>query len=627
MPMTTWRMVLGILALLSTQLLAADPAGAEFTRGLRQPVPFQQVTIEDSFWSPKLQVYRQRTVPHSWQYVRREIEDNEIAAGWRKETRGKDTPWNQANLHKVLETAAYALAQDPDPALAAKVSDIVQAIAAAQQPDGYCNALVTVRNMTPWAELDGQHDGYVAGHLIEAAVAHHLATGQTNFLAVAQRLARHIHQHFVVEKNPGVCGHAELELALVRLHRVTGDPLPRELAKEWIERRGRPAPHSSDTERSYFMDHLPIREVREVTGHAVRTMFYLTGVAEVAVETGDRGLSAAARRLWRDVTERRMYLTGAVGSQEKDEGFGRPHELPNSPGYNESCAACGVVYCAQAMFRLDGRAAAMEVLERTFYNAVLHGISLDGTNTYYRNPLTDARRARNNIWVCCPPCLSRTLLRLPEYVYAQDAESLYVNLYVGSTAHAMIGEAKVTLRQTGDLLRNGQMRFTVSPENATRFRLLLRRPDWSPDVRVLLNSRPVKPATLRSGYLALDRLWNPGDTVDVNFAMPVRQLVDDPRVIPNRGRTAFVKGPLVYGAEGLDNAGLDDPIVEAGGKATTVWRDDLLGGVPVITWKGTGAPLTLVPFFAMANREPTTQRVWLRDGRARHSLTTTSPAH
>lgn len=612
-----WRFVGPLLMI---HALAANAAESSARVGAgRVPIPFCQVTVDDPFWSPKLKVYRERTLPHSWAYVQREIEDNEIAAGWRKETRGKDFPWNQANLHKVLETAAYALAQDPDPVLRAKLDGIIRAIAAAQQPDGYCNALVTVRGMTPWAELDGQHDGYVAGHLIEAAVAHHLATGETNFLSVAERLARHIHHYFVEEGHPGVCGHAELELALVRLHRVTGDPLPLDLARNWIERRGRPAPHSSDTVRSYFMDHAPIREVREVTGHAVRTMFYLTGVADVAVATGDPELAAVSRRLWRDITQRRMYLTGSVGSEEKDEGFGPPHALPNTPGYNESCAACGVVYLSQAMFRLDGRAEAFDVLERSFYNAVLHGISLDGTNSYYRNPLTDARRPRNNIWICCPPCLSRTLLRLPEYIYAQDAGSLFVNLYVGGTARTTLGNTGVIVRQSGDLLRTGRIRVQIEPERPVRFRLRLRQPAWSPDLRVTVGGRTVHRRADREGYVDLEREWTTGDAVELDFAPAIRCLTDDSRVVANRGRVAFSWGPLVFAAEGIDNGGVEDPVVDGGGRGERTWREEWLGGIPVITWKGrrTEAPLTLIPFFALANRELSTQRVWLRDGRSR----------
>ena len=586
---------------------------AGITVGKRQPVPLIDVRLTDSFWAPKLKVYREKTVPHSWQYVKIEIEDNEIAAGWKKIKRGEDAPWNQANLHKVMETAAYALAQETNPSLDQHLDAIIAAMAAAQQPNGYCNALITVRNKTPWVNLDGQHDGYVAGHLIEAAVAHFQSTGKTNYLHVAQGVADHIYRYFITEKHEGVCGHAELELALVRLYRVTGEKRYLDLSREWIERRGKPWAYTCDTPRSYFMDHLPIRQVNEITGHAVRSLFYATGVAEAGLESGDLELQAAARRLWQSATRRKMYLTGGVGSQEKDEGFGPDYDLPNQGGYAESCAACGMIYFAQSMFRIDGEASSIDVMERVLYNTVLHGISLDGTNTYYRNILHDENHARDNCWVCCPPCLSRTLLRIPEYLYAQSDAGVYLNLYAGSTAQIRLKDRRIRLTQETDYPWNGHVKLTLDPDQSTPFKLFLRKPGWSTGASLSLNGAPLKNPSLEKGYWIIDRTWQSGDHIEIELPMPVEVIKANPKVLANRGRIAIQRGPLVYATESLDNNGEVDLAFPAEPRFRVESRPDLLNGVQVITakispdrdWLG-------IPFYALANRGPAKQTVWMR---------------
>lgn len=593
-------------------VLPHPPSPFAFGRAARRGIPFTAVRLHDAFWSPKQRVYRERTIPHSWQYVQREIEDNEIAAGWRHETRGADTPWNQANLHKVLETCAYALGQERDPVLEAKTDGIIRAIAAAQRPDGYVNALITVRHMTPWANLDGQHEGYVAGHMIEAAVAHFLSTGKREFLDVASRMAEHIYRHFIAEGHEGVCGHAELELALVRLYRVTGQRRHLELARNWVERRGHPWPGRGDAPRSYSMDHLPIRQVPEVTGHAVRTMFYLTGVAEVATETGDEGLKAAARRLWRDTTQRKRYVVGSVGSQASNEGFGPAYDLPNH-GYNESCAACGLLYFAHAMFTLDGMAESIDVLENTLYNAVLHGISLDGTATYYRNPLSDENDARGNVWVCCPPCLSRTLLRVQDYAYARTDRDVYVNLYAGSTAAIPLAEGVVTLTQETRYPWDGGVRLTVRLAHPAAFALRLRLPGWCRGATLGLNGAALTRPRVEDGYAVASRRWHDGDVVTLTLPMPVERVVADARVAADGGRVAIRRGPLVYGLEGTDNGGGAAITLPRDPQFRAEYRPDLLGGITVITGRtASGGPFTAVPFYALANRGPSQQAVWAR---------------
>ncbi|RYX86442.1 glycoside hydrolase family 127 protein [bacterium] len=597
--------VLGAFGLaLSANVMADSPLK-------RQELPFRAVTIRDSFWAPKQKIYRDKTIPHSWQYVQRDIEDNEIAAGWKNIERGEDSIWNQANLHKVLETVAYALPQEPNPELDKKLDGIIAAIAGAQQPNGYVNALMTVRHKETWVDLDGHHEGYVAGHLIEAAVAHYQATGKRSFLDVACKMADHIYQHFIVEKHEGVCGHAELELALVRLYRATGEKRYLALAKDWIERRGKPWNYSTKTPRSYFMDHLPIRQVSEVTGHAVRTMFYVTGVAEVANESGDEGLKEAARRLWLSTTQRKMYVVGSVGSQDTDEGFGPDYDLPNH-GYNETCAACGLLYFAQSMFLLDGESESIDVLERTLYNALLHGMSLEGTTSYYRNPLTDSNNPRYNIWVCCPPCLSRTLLRVQNYIYAQTARDLYVNLYIGGEATAQVAGTQVLLSQQSNYPWEGNVKLQVNPQKDSQFALRLRIPGWCHKADLSVNGKPVLKPRMEKGYVVLDRRWRKGDAVEIKLAMPVERIEANPNVKEDAGLVAVQRGPIVYGAEALDNDNRLDWSVATDPQFQVQQRPDFLGGVSTISGrKADGGQFTVIPFYALANRENSSQCVWL----------------
>lgn len=603
--------LLAALASASPGARAAEKPLALTSRAPRRAVPFASVRLQDGFWAPKLQIYRQNTIPNNWKYLAEEIEDNEIAASWKHIERDPDTPWNQANLFKALETAAYALPQAPDPELDKKLDGIIASMAAAQQSNGYINALITVRHMTPWANLDGQHEGYVAGHMIEAAVAHYEATGKRSFLDVACKMADHIFQHFIAEKAPGVCGHAELELALVRLYRVTGEPKYLQLAREWIERRGHAWPGQSGTPRAYFMDHLPIRAVPEATGHAVRTLFYLNGVADVAVESGDAGLIQASRRLWSDITRRKMYVVGSVGSQEKDEGFGPAYDLPNR-GYNESCAACGMVNLAQSMFMLDGESSSIDVLERALYNAVLHGISLDGTSSYYRNHLSDENNARNNVWVCCPPNLSRTLMAVPKYLYAQSASDIYLNLYAASTANIQLAGGNVTLKQEGNYPWDGQIKITVSPQKAAAFGVRLRIPGWCSGAQIALNGKVQKPA-IEKGYAVLKRTWRAGDVIELKLPMPIERVQANPQVLADRGQVALQRGPIVYGLEGLDNGGQVDFSMARNAELSVQARPDLLGGISTIGGRGAdGRSFTAIPFYALANREKSKQEVWMK---------------
>jgi hypothetical protein len=597
---------------------AAASASEAAAEARLQPLPLARVDIRDGFWAPKLRVYREKTIPHSWFYLQWELRALRRAAGQPVEGELNGT-WGEANLYKFLETAAYSLAQERDPALERQVDEVIELLAAGQQPDGYLHVYVTNNGKTPWDPdfLDGSHDGYVLGHLIEAAIEYHAATGKRRLLDLACRAADQAGRHFLGPNGrPGFCGHAELELALVELYRVTREPRYLELSRAFVEWRGRgKVKPFSDTPRAYFQDAVPLRAQRTLEGHAVRAIFFATGVADLALETGDGDYRLAAHRFWDSTTRRRMTVTGSVGPRREHEALGEDHELPHD-GYYESCAACGLADFAQRMFLLERQAESVDVLERVLYNAVLHGISLSGTNTYYCNPLRDRAHLRDNCWVCCPPNLSRTLLQVGRYAYAYayagGKADLYVNLFVGGTVRVPFPGGEVTLRVETDYPWDGRVAFRLETPAPVSFALHVRKPGWCERAQLTLEGVADNRQPDDTGYWRFDREWKDGDSLELRLDLPVVRLVAHPNIMACRGQVALQRGPLVYGFEGLDNA--DNPSVTLGPDPAfrVEPRPDLLGGVSVIRgFAADGRSIQAIPYYAFANRGSSAQEVWV----------------
>jgi DUF1680 family protein len=578
-----------------------------------RPPALRDVVVTDGFWAPRLKVLHERTIPHSWTYVQGEIRALRKAAGQNVEGDLNGT-WGEANLYKFLETVGHSLAQHPDPELERRIDEIVVLIAAAQQPDGYAHAYVTNSKKLPWDPdfLDGSHDGYVLGHLIEAAIAYAEATGKTAFLEVARRAADEAHRHFLgPDGQPGFCGHAELEMALVELFRVTGEPRYLELSKAFVEWRGRGmVKPAGPTPRAYFQDGVPVREQPTLEGHAVRALFFATGVADLALETGDADYRRAANRYWDSTAGRRMNITGGVGPREEHEAFGEDYELPHQ-GYYESCAACGLADFAQRMGQLEVDAATGDVLERVLYNAVLHGLSLDGTNSYYQNPLSDRDRPRYNSWVCCPPNLSRTLMQIGRYAAMYRPSEIWLQLFIGGSYRFPLATGPVTLTVETGYPWDGNVRAVVRSPAPARFALNLRRPDWCEKATVRVNGETLATDRVDRGFIRIEREWRDGEVVELVLEMPVQRWVAHPNVQSCRGQVAVQRGPLVYGFEGLDNEGIVVPALPADPRFAVEMQPDLLGGVRIIRGvDDQGRRLTGIPFFALANRAKSTQEVW-----------------
>lgn len=577
--------------------------------------PLKAVQITDRFWAPKLQVYRERTIPHSWNYMGWELRALRKANG-QAVTGDLNGTWGEANLYKFMETVAHSLALFPDAALEQRADEVIALVAGAQQSDGYVHAFVTNSKKRPWDPefLDGSHDGYVLGHLIEAAIEYYAATGKRTFLNVACRAAHQAYDHFLGPNGrPGFCGHAELEMALVELYRVVPDPRYLKLAQAFIEWRGRgKVKPAGDTPRAYFQDQVPFREQRSLDGHAVRAVFFATGVADMAIETGDADYRLAANRFWDSVTARRMNIVGGIGPRQEHEALGEDYELPNA-GYYESCAACGLADFAQRLFLLEGRANPADVLERVLYNAILHGISLDGTNSYYQNPLSDRDKPRYNSWVCCPPNLSRTLFQVGRYACASGGRDVYLNLYVAGRYALPLTNGTVRIDLATEYPWDGQVKLTLHPGKTSQFALNLRLPQWGTKAHLKLNGRPLSPLPRsEAGYLRLEREWQEADIVELALEMPVQRIEAHPNLRDCAGKVALQRGPILYAFEALDNGGTAAIELGADPQFQIEHRSEFLGGMTVIKGlSADGKPFLAIPFYALANRAKSSQEVWV----------------
>ncbi len=635
-----------------------------------EPVPFTHVVLTDSFWAPRQTINREVTIPVAYRQSKETGRIDAWKLTWKPGDPNPPHIFWDSDVAKWLEAVGYSLATHPDPALEALADAIIDDIAAAQQPDGYLNIHFTVVEPDKrWTNLRDWHELYCAGHLIEAAVAYYNGTGKRKLLDVLCRYADHIARTFGPGEGQkrGYPGHEEIELALVKLYRVTGERRYLDLARFFIDERGR-QPHYFDLEaqargedpakrwypdHSYNQSHRPVREQTTAEGHAVRAMYLFSGMADVAAETGDRSLLQACRTLWENVTHKRMYITGGIGSSAHGERFTCDYDLPNEIAYAETCAAIGLVLWAHRMVQLEADARYADVLERALYNGVLSGVSLDGTRFFYGNPLEvnpekfacrpdllhqPALSPRRQAWfgcACCPPNVLRTLASLGQYVYSQSDNKAYVHLYIQGEGTLTVDGQKVTLVQKTRYPWEGHVQVTVQPSHAATFTLALRLPGWCRKATLSINGEPLETDMLcQQGYLSLSRLWQPGDVVTLDMAMPVERIYAHPAVRDDVGRVALQRGPLVYCLEQVDN-GPNLPALALPRQASLTAHDEpsLLGGVVVIDGEGTRlstegwpgqlyrpappqiehVPIRAIPYYAWGNRAPGEMLVWIRE--------------
>lgn len=623
-----------------------------------KPVPFTAVQLTDDFWLPRIQVNRTVTIPFALEkceQTKRVYHFERAAAVLRGEPLADKTPpgypFDDSDLYKVIEGASYTLSVEPDPKLEAYLDQLIAKIAAAQEPDGYLYTTRTIdpEHPHPWAgtkrwELvqDDSHELYNLGHLYEAAVAHYQATGKRSLLDVAIRSADLLDRTFGPTRQSIWPGHQITEMGLVKLYRATGDLRYLALARFLLDARG----PGSRFSREYNQSHEPVVEQDEAVGHAVRATYMYSGMADVAALTGADAYVLAMDRIWQDVVGRKLYLTGGIGATSRGEAFGLGYEMPNMSAYNETCAAIGNDLWNHRLFLLHGDGRYLDVMERTLYNGLLSGVSLDGKAFFYPNPLESSGQHQRSPWfgvACCPSNINRFLASLPGYVYAQRDDHVYVNLFVASRAQLRLGLGlDVELEQQTRYPWDGRVRLELRPEKTSRFTVHVRIPGWAREEPVPSDlyrfadraSEPVTisvngislPLDLEDGFAQITRRWKKGDVVELGLPMPVRRVVAHPSVEADRGRVALQRGPLVYAAEWSDNPGgrVRNLLLPDDAPLASAFRPDLLNGVEVVTTRAvalerqaSGEPrrtpqaLTLIPYYAWANRGPGEMTVWI----------------
>ena len=605
---------------------------AQTTHAVLRPVPFDKVKVTDKFWLPRIETNRKVTLPHNIKWCEDTGRISNFAkAGGLMKGEHEGIYFNDSDVYKVMEGAAYTLSLCPDKELEAKIDSIIDKIAAAQQPDGYINTHYTLKEPDKrWTNLSKMHELYCGGHMFEAAVAYHRATGKRKFLDVACKFADHIDSVFGPGKRIGYAGHEEIELALIKLYNETGNDRYRKLAEFFVEVRGQ----DRDTKQEYCQAHLPVKEQSEIVGHAVRAMYLYSGVADVAALTGDQGYIDAMERLWQNVTGRKMYVTGGIGAEAKHEGFSADFVLPNQTAYAETCAAIGMALWNHRLLMLHGQGRFGDVLERVIYNGMLSGVSLDGATFFYVNPLASNGKHNRQAWfgcACCPSNVVRFLPSLGGYIYAEGKNAAYVNLYVASTAEMTVADQKVQLTQKTDYPWSGKVSIAVDSEKPASFGLNLRIPGWAKSFQASVNGSPVTDAKTTDGYLTISREWKAGDTVQLDLPMEIVRVRAHPRVAADLGRVALQRGPVVYCLEGIDNGGnVRNLVLPPNAKMSSRFEPDLLNGVVTIEAQGMAlqsaepsgqlyrfglrrAPATLkaVPYYAWNNRGPGQMAVWI----------------
>jgi len=614
-----------------------------------KPVPFNKIKVHDSFWSPRIETNRLTTVWYDFKKCEETGRiDNFAKAGHLMEGPFKGTPFDDSDVFKVIEGAAYTLALNPDEKLDNYLNDLIRKIAAAQEPDGY---LYTARTIDPkcrvdffgpsrWSNLAVSHELYNVGHLYEAAVAHFEATGKRSLLNVALKSADLVCRTFGPGKDQlkEPPGHQEIEIGLVRLFRATGERKYLDQARFFCDIRGRADTHK--LRGPYQQDHRPITEQTEAIGHAVRAGYYYSGVADVAALTGDSQWIQAIDRLWENVVTKKMHLSGGIGASSKGEAFGADYELPNATAYLETCAAIANAFWNHRMFLLHGDPKYVDVLERIIYNGFLSGVALSGDRFFYPNPLETDGKAKFNHgsnerapWFgcsCCPVNDVRFIAGLAGCAYATRDRNVFVNLFLGSTAEIALPDGTVTLRQTTRYPWDGKVRIDLAARRAREFTLHIRVPGWvagrpvpgdlysyeaapqSTTFKVRTGSETQQPADAPHGYISLKRKWETGDFVELDFPMPVRKVLSHPAVEANRGSFALERGPLLYCAEGADNARkVLDKVFPGKLGFEIIPARELLGGITQIRMRAEqGDEAMCIPYYAWCHRGPNEMRVW-----------------
>ncbi len=638
-------------------------------------LPLNKVKISDNFWSKYIKLIHDEVIPYQWEALNDRIEDAEpshsiknfrIAAGL-EQGEFYGFVFQDTDVAKWLEAVAYRLETNPDKDLETIADEVIELIEKSQQPDGYLNTYYTIKEpKNRYTNLRECHELYTAGHMMEAAVAYYKATGKTKLLDVMRKFADHIDLVFGTQpgKIPGYDGHQEIELALVKLYEVTGEEKYLNLSKYFLDERGR-EPYYFDIEyekrgstkhfpddvmynRNYSQSHLPVREQKTTEGHAVRAVYMLTAMADIADLTEDAGLLDACRNMWNNMVNRRMYITGGIGSMSWGESFSFDYDLPNNLMYTETCASIGLVFFAQRMLLIEPKSKYADEMERALYNNILAGMAQDGKSFFYVNPLEvlpEACEKNNNYkhvkpvrqkWfscACCPPNIARLLSSLGQYIYTVKESIVYTHLYIGSKATIKVGDEELILEQKTNYPWTGDVTLNVLADTTAEVSIALRIPGWCKKYTCFINDSQISPSVI-DGYIIINRIWKNSDFIRLEFDMPVILIKANPMVTSNAGKIAIQRGPLIYCLEEEDNGkNLSALSLPIDSEYTSEFDKDLFGGTVIITTKGFRTDsknwdeilykayeaddlpvyVKAVPYFIWGNRNAGEMSVWIRN--------------
>jgi hypothetical protein len=613
-----------------------------------ESVNIQNVKLKDEFWLPIIQRVQEKTIAYALAKCEEEGRfDNFLIAGGEMEGEVKGAmPFDDTDVYKIIEGASNSLISAPNPELEKLVDSLVSIVKAGQEPDGYLTTWRTINPANPpanwvnvdkgerWESLAASHELYNAGHLYEAAAVHYKATGKRNFLDIALKNADLMVETFGdgEGKIAAVPGHQVIETGLIKLYRITGKEDYLKLSKYFLDNRGNPENH--ELFGAYSQDHLPVVAQNEVVGHAVRAVYMYAAMTDIAAMEKDTAYLDAVNALWENMVNKKMYITGGIGAKHDGEAFGENYELPNLTAYNETCASIGDVYWNHRLHNLTGDVKYFDVIERTLYNGLISGLSLDGQQFFYPNALESDGVYKFNRgactrqdWFdcsCCPTNVIRFVPALPGLIYSKEGNTLYANLYASNEATVELKGQTVRVTQETDYPWNGKVKFTVQPEEEGEFTVRFRVPGWARNQvlpgdlyrysskdeasnKLSLNGEELD-AVADDGYFTLTRTWKPGDEVSLEFPMSVRKVIANPKVAEDKGKMSLEYGPMVYAVEEIDNKGTFDEIdVKPEDSFKVEVQPELLGGVNTIS----NEKLTAIPYYAWSNRGIGKMKVWL----------------
>lgn len=610
------------------------------------PVNFSKVTINDNFWTPKMNTVATVTLDACINYTETKtgrIRNFEKAAT--KTGKHEGIFFDDSDVYKALEAIAYSLKNHPDAKIEKKADDWIDKIAAAQQPDGYINTFFTLTGLeNRWSDMD-KHEAYCTGHLLEAGIAYFNTTGKRKLMDVGIRMVKHIDSNFRLAGKHWVPGHEEIELALVKLYHATNEKQYLDLASWFIEQRGHGYYKGAKRDPKYDQNDVPFEDQKKVEGHAVRAMYLYTGVTDVSAAKGETKYLPALSSIWENLVGKNMYITGGIGSSGHNEGFTKDYDLPNESAYCETCASVGMILWNQRMNLMTGESKYIDVLERSLYNGALAGLSLSGDKFFYGNPLASQGNYTRSEWfgcACCPSNIARLVASIGNYIYATAPDAIYVNLFISSSTVIPAGKNRITISQKGNYPWDGNIILTISPESKIKKRVLIRIPGWAVNqpvpgdaytylqperapILIQLNKTSIN-YKIEKGYAVIDREWKKGDEISVQLPMMVERVIANSNILENKGLAALQRGPLVYCLEHADNNGKAmNVIFPDNASFSTSFDQQLLGGVmmihskvPVVDASSDGESvstttreITAIPYYSWANRGEGEMQVWV----------------